>query len=529
MVRECRNLRQKIKRDQEPILADPVPNIMSTFPSREICERLVKHYLRTFELIYRVVHIPTFWKDYEQFWEDNRSVPLSFTIQLGLIMSIGSVFDADRDASMDLMSRKWIYAAQWWLVGPTAKSTMTLAGIQNFCLLVISRQVTSFGPSLWLSEGSLLKMAMVMGLHRDTALFNLNTMQSALRQRLWTTVLELVVHGSVDTSTPLLLTLTDFDSHVPVNISDADLLSAADVTVLQRPAETFTETSIQILLRKSLPVRIEAAKAVNNAQSEQSYELAIELATRIQDICREIAMYCRLHWTNFLGMHHKFLDMQLRRYILLLHRPFMLQASKDPRFYLSRKICLESAMIIASYASPMSLPSGVLDDLSRLMIMSTGTFRGALTLDVITVLGLEVIRQIEESNLGPSFAPVTEGNLVLDPLAEMARAQREPVMRTLDHLKEQLLQIIKLGHPHLKRYVFLAGVISQIRALETGQSVQPAVVRAAQESLRICYTALQSASTPIDYQDQLNNFDFNDPAFLMDLEAMVSTRIRIED
>lgn len=110
----------------------------------------------------------------------------------------------------------------------------------------------------------------------------------------------------------------------------------------------------------------------------------------------------------------------------------------------------------------------------------------------------------------------------------MARAQRKPIMRTLDHLREQLLQIIKLGHPHLKRYIFLAGVISQIRAMETGQSVQPAVVRAAQESLRICYTALQSASTPIDYQDQLNNFDSNDPAFWMDLEAMVNTRIRIE-
>lgn len=523
MVRECRSLRQKIKREQEPMLAVPVPNIMNTFPPRDTCDRLVKHYLRTFELIYRVVHIPTFWKEYGEFWEDSGAVPLSFIIQLGLIMAIGSVFDADRDGTTDLMSRKWVYAAQWWLVGPSAKSTMNLAGVQNFCLLLISRQVTSFGPSLWLSEASLLKMAMVMGLHRDTALFNLDHLQSALRQRLWTTILELVVHGSIDTSTPLLLTLTDFDDHMPLNILDADLLSDINETPLQQPLHTFTEASIQILLRRSLPVRIEAAKVINNSRGEQSYEQAIELSTKIQDICKEIAQYCRLHWTNFLGMHHKFLDMQLRRYILLLHRPFMLQACQDPRFYLSRKICLESAMIIASYAAPMDVPSGVLDDLSRLMIMSTGTFRGALTLDVITVLGLEVIRQIEEANIGTSFAPGTEGNFILDPLAEMARAQREPVMRTLEHLKEQLLQIIKLGHPHLKRYIFLAGVISQIRAMETGQGVQPAVVRAAQESLRSCYTALQSASTPIDPQHPLNNFDFNDPAFFMDLETMVST------
>lgn len=511
-----------VKNEQAPQLIDPASELLNTLPTRQVCDRLVGHYMRTFQLIYPTVHVPTFWKEYEHYWSSaHTGGTRSFAIKLGLMLTIGIIFSADGDdEQLRTISRSWIQAAQWWLVGPSEKSTSNLDGIQIFCLLLIARQVTSAGPSPWLSEASLIKVAMAMGLHRDPRIFRLSPLQAEIRTRLWTTVLELAIHGAMDSSTPFLLSELDFDDHTPHNIRDEDFGPDSSHLPPTQELTTFTQSSFQILMRQSLSVRLEIARIVQNTHTEQSCDKAIELSAKLQKACRDIATYCRLHWalSQSSSMHREFLDMQFRRYILLLHRPFMLQARKDPRFYLSQKICLESAMIIASYAQRIDLPSDVLDDLSRLMIMSTGSFRGPLTLDIITILGLDVTNQLEETGTGLS---TSSGTLILDPLAEMARAQREPVVRILEHIKEQLLQIIKLGHPTLKRYIFLAGVLAQIRAMESGQSIQSVVVKTAQESLRECYTILQSFRTAEFPQDLLQGLDYGEPSIGLDFGTIV--------
>lgn len=517
-----------MKVDQGPQVVDPIPDMLSGLPSRHVCDILAGHYLRTFEAIYRILHIPSFWKEYEDYWSLPLMANKSFPIKLGLVLAIGLTFCANGEVDdIDIeqlrrSSRTWIQAAQWWLVGPSEKSTSNMDGVQTFCLLLLSRQVTSAGPSPWLSEGALLQTAMAMGLHRDPKLFQLSPFQSEMRSRLWTTVLELVIHGSMNSSTPLLLSSLDFDDHTPQNIPDADFDSETKKLPLPKPITEFTQSSIQILMRQSLPTRMEAARLVQNLHREQSHDQAIDMATKLQQVCRGLATHCRLHWTQALTMHQGFLDMQLRRCVLILNRPFMLRIQQDPRFYISQKICLECAMIIASYAENIKLPSDTLDDLSRLMIMSTGSFRGPLTLEIITILGHYVISQIEETASSESSThPSLAGGVLLDPLAEMARAQRAPLLKTLCHIKEQLLQIITLGHPTLKRYIFLAGVLAQIQAMESGQSVQAAVVRTAQESLKECHAILQSLRSTDIPQDLLEGLKYDDMSMGFDFGAMV--------
>jgi hypothetical protein len=217
-----------------------------------------------------------------------------------------------------------------------------------------------------------------------------------------------------------MISAQDFNDHLPNNINDADIGPDIEELPILKPMHQFTDSSIQLVMRQSLEIRMEAARLINS-DPEESYEAALQLATDLQKACRDLAAYFQLHWpqsSTKTDLHCKFLDMQLRRYVLLLHRPYMLQARQGPRFYLSRKICVESAMVIASYAKNIKLPSDVLDDLSRLMLMSAGPFCGALHLDIITVLGLEVISQLKETGAGSSET----GKLIIDPLGEMARA-----------------------------------------------------------------------------------------------------------
>jgi len=260
----------------------------------------------------------------------------------------------------------------------------------------------------------------------------------------------------------------------------------------------------------------------------------LKLGTELRTACREIAAFFHSnisrHASRDLGptdFHRKFLDMYLRRYILFLHRPFMLQARKDPRYYLARKVCLESSMIIASYAESLNLPSDALDDLSRLTTVGRGSFKGPLSLDIIMALGLEIITQLEEE---ASTQPSDKLQLVADPLDEIMRATRAPLIRSLEHILDQLLQIIALGNPSLKRYNFLSAMLSQIRAMESGQCVKQAVHETVKQSLKKCYSLLQAfraASKPQDSIETLTNGSSDcSPAtagsFDFDLDSLVS-------
>ncbi|KAK1762723.1 hypothetical protein QBC33DRAFT_256498 [Phialemonium atrogriseum] len=501
IVKDTRSLRRAVKAHDSAQLNNPVPDLLNTLPAKATCDKLVRCYLQTFEPVYRVVHVPTFWKEYNQFWEQTQIMSTSspFVMKLVLVLAIGTVFlpdtaDIDR-ATLHRLAQTWIYAAQWWLTGPSEKSIITLDGLQVFCLLIIARQAThnSPGGSVWLSTGSLMTMAMAMGLHRNPNMFlpTLSPFQVQMRVRLWTTVLELALQSCLNSGLPLGISIHDYDTVAPSNFDDQDLDPSGSAE--PAPDDQVTDSSVQILLAKSLPLRLKVAQLLNDFRGEPSYETALKLGTDLRAACRDVAIFFHsaipqplsdasvLSRTDF---HRRFLGVYLRKYILLLHRPFMLQARKDPRYYMSRKICVESAMAIGSYSREANsgLAAGVLDDLSRLSMVAAGCFKGALTMDIIMVLSLEVITQLEEESPRDS-AP--------DPLDDILKANRAPLIQTLEHIAEQLLQGIALGSASMKRYIFVSGYLSQIRAMESGRCVKQAIYTSLIESMKKCHSLLQ--------------------------------------
>ncbi|QQK40079.1 C6 transcription factor, putative [Penicillium digitatum] len=544
IFKDCRHLRQAIKAQESVRLNHPVPDLLSTLPSRAVCDVLVDAYLRTFELIYRIVHIPSFWEEYRLLWAQPQSTSTHFLMKLVLILALGTTFYPDRSNRVHLrrLAQTWIYATQWWLVGPSEKSTINLDGLQVGCLLLLARQTNSLPGTSWVSAGSVLRMAMAIGLHRTPDLFPaLSVYQSEMRDRLWATVLELTLMSSLDAAMPLPFALQDIDRTAPSNLDDEQFDAETETLPTPQSSQHFSDSAVQILLLKSLPVRVEAVRLVNNQhRQELSYETALRLGNELRSACRDVAALFQtrqnqprnadrtLTMTNF---HLRFLDTYLRRYILFLHRPFMIQARKDPRFYLSRKVCLESCIVVASYADQLNLPSDTLDDLSHLTIVGRSSFKGALSFDVITSLGLEIVTQLEEE--ASTRALGSSPPFVTDSLDEMAKAHRAPLIRSLEHIQEQLLQIIALGNPSLKRYNFLSAILSQIRAMESGQPIQPAIYESIKESLKKCYILLQAshaASSPQASVESLTmgtdsplgfDLDASDPALGLEIPSLL--------
>ncbi|CAM1504782.1 Fc.00g023730.m01.CDS01 [Cosmosporella sp. VM-42] len=541
-LKDTRALRRQVRAQGAVKLEEPLRDLFATLPVKETCDELVRCYLRTFEPLYRIVHLPSFWREYNRIWEDpSASIPTVFLMKVSLILAMGTTFYASSDdtetALLCRLTQSWVQNAQWWLTGPSEKSTYNLDGLQVFCLLIIARQTTFNcpGASSWLSTASLLRMAITMGLHRNPNLFpTLSPFQREQRARLWATVLELCIQSCLDLALPLNLSLDDYDAPPPSNYNDADL--ELDSWGAPAPSGTFTDSSLQILLTKSLPLRIEIVRLLNDFRNQQSHENAIKTGTELRAACREVAAFfhsqkalhkdndgSRLRPTDF---HRKFMDIHLRRFTLFLHRNFMLHARTEPRFYLSRKLCVESAMVITSAGkdSDLSLPKRDLDDLSKLSLVGRGLFKCALSLDAILVLALEIITQLDDD-----AAPQYEA----DDLDEMAKATRAPLIQTLEHVHEQLLNLLASGNTSLKRLLFVVAYLNQIRAMESGGPIKQAIYEAVTEMLRKCVTVLreirvggtpqESVGTSESLITDLLPFDFDsgDTAMDWDLSNML--------
>ncbi|KAF4970741.1 hypothetical protein FSARC_2298 [Fusarium sarcochroum] len=507
-LKEARFLRFALKKKNSPSLEQPIQDLRETLPTKSVCDGLIACYLRTLEPMYRIIHIPSFWREYDRIWENQQasSVPTVSLVKLTLILAIGTTFASfDNETEINhlwRLAQTWIQNAQWWLTGPNEKTTYNLDGLQVFCLLIIARQATfnCRGATSWLSSGSLLRAAITMGLHRDPKLFpGLSLFQKEFRARLWATVLELAVQSCLDLGLPLNLSESDYDTSAPSNFNDSDLESASPQA--PKPMDTFTDSYLQILLAKSLPLRVEVVRLLNDFRHEKTHEKALSIGSQLRTACRDVAAFFHSAKQNDTNpgscieanqFHRKVIDIHLRRFIMFLHRDFMLQAKTDPRFYLSRKLCVEAALVIASTSKgvDLNLPLQVWDDMSRLSFVGRGLFKCALSFDAMLILALEVITELQDES-----APNHEA----DVLNEMARASRAPLIQTLEEMYEQLRCMVTRGNTSLKRLLFSNAHLAQIRALESGRPVKPAVYETITQTLRdgvAMMREVQAAATP---------------------------------
>jgi Fungal specific transcription factor domain len=538
ILKECIQFRMLARRQRFSETTLPPSDLPSTFPPKAACDELVQSYMRTFEPVYRIFHAPSFWLDYGSFWKEPQSIPKSFVVKLALVFALGSAFRGNqKDLSQrEGLIRNWIYAAQWWLIGPSDSASLSIDGIQVGCLLILSRLTGPLSTPLWISTGSLLQMSMMMGLHRDTALFpSLTPFQVEMRNRLWVTVIELSAQSLLDSGVPLPLSLEEFDSKPPRNINDEDIFPGSKEEVQSRKDEVFTDSSIQILLRKSISARLEIARLLNDPlRKNLTFERAMQLGQEVRAACREISAFFQSHASTFqeqdrdrVEFLRKFLDIYLHRYLLFLHRPFMIEARTDPRYYLSRKICVESCLVIASHGDRLDLTNENGDDLSRLICVGSGTFKGALCMDVITILGLELVTQVEEeSSTRTSSTP----HPVVDPLSELAKANQTPLVRCLERIRDQLEQIIIAGRPSLKRYNFLVGVLALVRAIDFGLPIRQTICEDIFACLKKCRSYLHEHNVNKAQPGALETLpndaaaagDMPDPSLLFPMNGLVS-------
>ncbi|KAF4988530.1 hypothetical protein FDECE_15017 [Fusarium decemcellulare] len=437
---KCKTLARAIKANRvKPISSD---KLGETIPERALADQLVNAYFQSFEGVIRILHGPTFRAEYERYWQNPDAASDVFVMQLQLCMAIGATVHDDI-FSLHSAAMQWVHEVQIWLMLPPEKSRMTIAGIQIMCMLVIAKACCAVGQDLtWVSAGSLVRQAMYMGLHRDPKLLgNMSVYRSEIRRRLWATILELNLQTSYDSGGLPLLSGKHYDTRLPANLNDDQLSDEPDGD--RQPTgdpEALTDMSVQLALLKSQPLRLTIIKHINEFRSKESYPETLRLNSELTKACRTLTETLaalsqaqrRSSRTIFNQFHSSLVQMLTYRCFLSLHQPMLARSSKDPTYYYSRKVSLDSSLKIAQIcglATPRypSAPPGSLDPTTcfdRLITNGSGLFRVVPTQTLFSI-ALELIQKREEQRESLGGMPsMGSGELrsVLD--AAQAWAQR---------------------------------------------------------------------------------------------------------
>ncbi|KAI3395871.1 hypothetical protein diail_808 [Diaporthe ilicicola] len=374
------------------IKASRVPQILSLefgnhIPSKQLADELVEAYLRTHETIFRVLHIPSFRLEYARYWQNPKGARQAFVIQLQLCMAIGAVLQDDQ-FSLRKLAVRWVYEARFWLLQPSEKSRMNLSGLQVCCLVHLARDVCGVGSDLvWASAGSMMRMALYIGLHRDPShLPKMSLLAAETRRRVWATILEILVQSSMDSGGPPLISTSDYDTKPPGNYNDEDLLrdTAATEVPQPKPLTTFTDTSVQIGLVRTLKVRIDIASYLNDFRSVTTYDKSLAINSELTAASRSLDALLRAHQKQDPGPSQfqlRTVEHIMQRYFLAIHLPWLGFAKDDPRYFFSRRLCVEAGLrhhrVAKTYKSvdPSERALQPPDDFGRLLICGSGSVR----------------------------------------------------------------------------------------------------------------------------------------------------------
>lgn len=476
-VYKCKEIARDIKA-RRPGRGPLPPSVLQSLPSRGIIDQLIPLYFDTIESCYRILHRQSFYREYEEYLEQPEAATSTFLLKMILLLSCVACFheDASIRGILQKNCRSWIRTAEIWLSGPYNKTRLIIDGIQIYCLLLLSRQINLAGADLvWISAGSLMRMAIQMGLHQDpNHLGKMTLLEKELHRRLWFTILEINVQSALDSGMSAMISSTDYNTQPPSNFDDADLENTKQDV---KPTPTFTQSSLQGILIKSLPLRLEAVKIINDLNSDHTYEEVLRLASELVPVCREavtvMGSYRSTTGGNLISeFQHNSVDHFLRRFLLCLNRPYALRAEQNPLYSYSAKICLETAHNIISLLTD--------EKFRRMMLSGGGMYRDIMTYSAPIVF-IELIAQLKE-----------DGSELMK---ERNKARRQPLLDDARKIHQFAIDRILNGETNVKGCVFLSMAMGQVEALQSGTPVTDGIRQAANDCLALCYSTLKRTAT----------------------------------
>ncbi|KAI1807792.1 fungal-specific transcription factor domain-containing protein [Daldinia bambusicola] len=311
------------------------------------------------ETIYRVLHIPSFMRQYNEYWEGKPQHD-AFLPQLLSILCVGYRYLGvgkgqyhDREG-IHIPTASCLVRA--WLDGLRGKQLVEFTTLQAEVLqLMAQRMINPQNQESWTHLGLIVRMAMTMGFHRDPSEFSqkIPPFWAEQRRKLWYTILELDVHMSMHCNLPCCIRENDFTCQPPRNLNDEDIYPDIEQLPPPKPVDQDTDSRVQVFAASTLSMRFKVVDLINRTDSLQDYQQVLDLGNELERVFEDIRYMVPTAYSNDMAevrrrwMTRVVLDMHCRRPLLALYRPFALGSTDVPQQIVTGY--LRSSMILLSY------------------------------------------------------------------------------------------------------------------------------------------------------------------------------------
>jgi hypothetical protein len=256
---------------------------------------------------------------------------------------------ADREAALDL-----IETCDAWLLRQNRKH-LTLEYFQLQCLSILAKRANNLRCKQdWVVCGDLMRLAISSGLHRNPrplATGRVSEYHREMRRRLWLTIVELEVQASLDCGIQSSVCGLYYDVQPPANIPDDTFSDETQQIPVSRPLEHFTSTSYHIVASSSLPLRLYLLQLLNTPTTDMQYTDVLHYDAQLTSMLSTLP-----GWTDSrAALPLALLELQLRQYLLIMHRPYARLAAKNQRYSYSFTACIDNASaVLATYDNLMA-------------------------------------------------------------------------------------------------------------------------------------------------------------------------------
>ena len=391
-------------------------------PSREETDKLILFYISNVEQVHRIIHIPTFRREYTNYWAPR---PPRQPAMTALILAMMSIACGAMTASAGASSHsgypriiiRWIGACEGWLRQQSSRHRK-LVHYQIACLIYLAKRINIVRKKLyWKETGSLIQDAISDGLHLEPSPSVNSPYIREMKRRIWATLRELDMQNCVEFGLPTLLHSIETTISAPSNIDD----EVFDETTQQLPNSvdggTYTDTSYQHHSSLTWNVRLDISRRLYSPGCSKTltYDEVLQYTHQLTQALHSVPAWDDTREqgssqnTQFAST---FLKLQLIELILAMHRPYLQRQGE--KFWLSENVCYQMARDIVLLTSNLSS-----SDCQRLTFLREDLLVGLLYLARISLLqpkgschsisvGLEFTQWFESQN---SRADMTQTQL----------------------------------------------------------------------------------------------------------------------
>jgi hypothetical protein len=453
-------------------------------PPRPLVDRLIARFFEAKEAAWAMFHIPTFTKDYKDFWDN----PLGATYTwIGLLFVMCShaamYFDMSGQelpgnfGSASLAFEEYKYrTAQCLTIADYTKpgNYKVQAMLLYFGVEYLRRHDFILGTSTLLAIT--VRLAVHMGMHRDPKHYpNMSPYEGEMRRRVWILLRQIDAVVSFQFGVPSNIHPSWYDTEPPRNLHDEDFDQNTKELPPSRPETERTVSSV-LIVRGRLIHSFSAITAATTAAAggkTTSYAEIMRIDKQLEEVHSKIPpTFCYRPFSQSLVdpveviMNRYWLDLLYQKCRIVLHRKYLCLSRLEPRYEYSRRACIDAAAQTLRHQydlySEVQLDGRLANDRWFLNSLSV---HGFLLADMILCLELACLRAKDKD---PDASPLAVRALASDTAPEILQKQQIVDILRTSRLIWQATR--SESHEANRAYKILSEMLAQSAGSDAGRS-----------------------------------------------------------